>query len=366
MCMKVLFMTGILMNAGLCTAEVVDALPELAERVREAEALFLEIEFITNERMDSLREAESPPGESPYKLMIDHRRTVSQGPLLWTQSHDTGCTYSNQEHDVMQRWMFDGETTRESENRVLANITTGMVNAQRVPRLHRECSMLAKGFPDVPLSTILSGLEAVRAACDDRIGFGYDLAPSVDWEWEALGTEVVNGLSMEHVRVRFSREDVMNSEIDIWLVPERNYFVGKYHWRKTLHGELPYFYVEVTKWNQFEDRLWYPGEVVLEALDQKLMLAKPQRREDIPLMHRKTLTVELKTLTPNYDLAFFQTLDLQDGAAVYEMKDGQNVNSYQYRAPATANLGGWWLPGLLVALILAVLALFLRRRLKRT
>jgi hypothetical protein len=79
--------------------------------------------------------------------------------------------------------------------------------------------------------------------------------------------------------------------------------------------------------------------------------------------------VDKVSLDPHYDIGFFRDIKFPDGAAVYEIDRGKQVDAYIQGGgpPATTSMNKWWMWMIaLIALAQAVASGYiLRRRMRR-
>ena len=355
----------------LSSATVVSAaegLPELAARIRVAEATFQDCEFTTKERMEMLLKPDGDRDDGRYRERIVTCRAVNQGLQFWVSRHTGGHTFYQKTSGNLAHWMFDGQMSRESDPSLgTKTIKSGRVRGIHPLTPHREASALAPPFlPDVPLSLNIRGLDAIRTARPEAIG-SYQLDPNVRWELHYRGTDVISGLSMERVSIEIIHGSGTSEICDLWFVPARHYFVGRVEWRKGSDPVLPYSQTNVTQWKQFAKDIWYPAEQVgrvfnLPLQDPPLKVEKPPADwVEADLLKRVTLTMEIKSLEPQYPPEFFRALDPSDGSTPYGFTHRADSGSDKLGRELPNVLIAWWLPGFIGILCFAAGVLTTRR-----
>jgi hypothetical protein len=302
-------------------ADEVAGLPQVAKEIAQSEAQFTNCEFTTQFVLEQFPVAGRPIAGNLMTRRVIDTRTVIQGACLRVESTEESMTAGGAEKKSSRQWMFDGEKSREVENRERVKITVGPIKGQGIPRLHRAASQLTdNGFPQVPLSTILSGLDAVRAECAGLGIHSYDIRPDQSWTWELLETDHCDELVLEHLRCTFSHPEVRRATLvtDVWLSKERQFVVKTEQRKPGLYGAGPYAWSEVTDWGRTSTGLWYPARSEMTVLDTSALL---QKKKTTDFMTKETVTIEVKSLRPDYAHSYFQEPDLKQGAIVEHVRD---------------------------------------------
>jgi hypothetical protein len=148
-----------------------------------------------------------------------------------------------------------------------------------------------------------------------------------------------------------------------WLAIDRHYIpvrteLYEFEW----HATIPWGTIETSDWREIEPGVFVPFKSVMKGYWEKDL-----RQNKLTLANTYTFTVREASLRPNYDLSFFEDLEIPDGIMVYVAENGTAVESYVKGARTPTNLlfGGkrWqlWLSAIAGSAFL-LLTLWLARR----
>jgi hypothetical protein len=177
---------------------------------------------------------------------------------------------------------------------------------------------------------------------------------------------VVQGdlLSTHELRLAIPGPEVA---VRIWLAVERNYLpirIEAYRkWTGPVDWDRPFRIATVQNMREVEPGLWLPMHTKdvsydVKALAEENRMLEPTIREVI---------VQQVRLNPNYDISLFRDIKFPPGIAVYEVRDGEIVNSYITEQTADSNVPGvmWWFVGVNVLVLPLLIWMMVRRRRRR-
>jgi hypothetical protein len=344
-----------------------ERLREIIDNVRTNEALYQNIEV---RMVDQYRIIDRKPSVNKIGEGVGHEkgtidkdvRYVAQNGMFRVEVEGE-CTTSGPTLSEDRIAMFDGESTRLLDQKKVGNIIVGRRNDVNAVRPHM--LLLHDSFPVVALSVYLQGHAAMLAVPDA----GWD--PAFTQEVTYQGEADFQALKCHKValttRVPHDGAKAESSRVELWLAEDRNYIpvrlmVYNLGWSR----ELACTEGSVSAFREVREGVWFPAEAsVLRYADAALHYKKRQEPYG-----RYTYHVKDVSLNPKYDVAFFRDLTFPPGTAVYEMQNDKILKSYtigQAGDPALAPRRWlWWILGLNVALVVAIVgAIYLRRRKRR-
>lgn len=222
--------------------------------------------------------------------------------------------------------------------------------------------LLRRSGMAIPLSTLLSGADAIRAHPHGALVSNLDTKISYD------GPVEFEGLRCHRVIVEMVyASGKLSSRTELWLAEARNYIPARRVVYSAMASEtIPKGFGSVTGWIEVEPGIWFPQEVDITDFDRFQIHDKGIQK----VQWHMTCLVEDVSLNPEFDRDFFSNMEFPDGTAVYEVTDGNITNSWRAGAPesptgpvAVQAFQKWWLLWVnLLAIVLVLLILIYRRR----
>jgi hypothetical protein len=298
---------------------------ELTEEVRANEDLYRDIEF----RMHVRYKLSPDVPRGPIHLNSFDRRAwvVYQGDRLFFQDEDEQRRVDGQSKLIDTIQGYDGQITRQVEQRDIANIHDGRYEDPRLLRPHT--LILGLGTNVIfPLSTLMRGSEAIQASAGSQLFKGVEVRSQV------LGREVVDGLDCYKVAIDLVHRKPDKTTWLLWLARDRNLLPLKLE-------SLPALAARVEKLREIGPGVWLPSRASMTYFNPAL-----SRKAGQPVVDNETHyeLVEAR-LHPNYPDRFFRDIPIPDGMTVYELRGGKIVRSYIQGGGVGARGGrlGWWL-----------------------
>lgn len=257
--------------------------------------------------------------------------------------------------------MFDGENSKLLSQKKIVNLIKGISGDEQQIRPHTLFFMNNSRLA-VDLSTYLSGHEAMAAA------------PLGDWDEghklkvEYKGEADYNSLKCHEVWVTMLIQNRPFLRWEIWLAEQRNYIPAQtFNYTFSFSKDLPVGEAKVLDWIEIKPGIWFPKETIFTAYDK--IQIKREGKQTVNWTER--CTTEHVSLDPQYDLSFFQKLEIPDGALIYEIEDDEIVKSYRQNAlsdpkVASAPVTRWWENPFVIVNVIFVLMVIIYLAWKRS
>jgi hypothetical protein len=247
---------------------------------------------------------------------LESSRFVYQGDLFFFKREWTTESRSGEVGRFDAVKGFDGEMTRAVEQGKIANLIEGRKEDPRFFRPHN--ILLKKAFVTFPLSEYLEGGDALKA---------YRSYRSFNVTVELLGQEVLDGSRCFKVQVRTwndGQEPEKGGRRLLWLAIDRNYLpIRTEAYASRVGGKLVEF-GRVERLEEIAPGIWFPMKASIVVYDEPAL-----RQGKSVVAGTDTFTVKRVSLDPNYGIDLFRDIKIPDGAAVYEVDDGEIVRSYR-------------------------------------
>jgi hypothetical protein len=311
-----------------------DRMKEIIENVRANEGLYknLDVSFSTSYR---LQDAKDPivKGNATISRKQSYK-WVLQDSFMYYKSLESGGTVSQGDFEDSEEIAYDGEYTRLVKNKTLVNKIRGRPNNQMTFRPH---TWLLDRGTTAPLSVFLTGGKTLQA--HPQAGRYKD----DDVRTTFLGEDDVNGLPCLKLRCegRAGGGELYWMR-DIWLAPTRNYLpVRKLGFSLPYSKDLPLEDATVETFREITPGVWFPLNETVTVYNERVI----KEENKLKVSNVMDVVVDKVSLDPHYDIVFFRDVKFPDGAVVYEIDGGKQVDAYIQGGvqPPVTSTNKWWM-----------------------
>lgn len=311
-------------------------LENVIANVQANESLYENIEVVWNselQRADTDALHPQSLARNPNVLVRKYEgcRYIRQDGMFFFEINGSKASTNRETPKIHRVRGFDGRVTRYLEHR---GSYVGNIIKEPAPdssAFHPHLLPLRNQWVNVPFSVWLQGAEAIRAHPDGNLDETTDLRITYD------GEEEVQGLVCAKVKAEYlllgDKPRITDHRI-FWLAIHRNYLpVKAVGYRHFDSPDLPTEKTEITELREIESGVWYPFQAVYTLYDA----ASLRENHEAVVSARTVHTIEKADLDPDYPVSLFRDIEFPDGTPVYEIENGEIVNSYA-RAQSTENL----------------------------
>src|SRR5262249_27849558 len=128
--------------------------------------------------------------------------------------------------------------------------------------------------------------------------------------------------------------------------------------------DLPLEDATVETFREINPGVWFPVNVTVTVYNERVI----KEENKLKVSNVMEAVADKVSLDPHYDIGYFRDINFPDGAVVYEIEGGKQVDAYIQGGgpPATTSTNKWWM--WIIASVVLALAVasgyILRRRMR--